>query len=153
MESLHSLKLRRFFPCTWTPTAHKSMHMSHLFLRVSAGKIKSKSNHISRKCHWLPLHPQSPQCHCNTGQISHYEDKWLHKNIITYHLTCRTSHELLKEQLIRAIGEETQRPEFPSLKNKKTNKKKPHGDLTDIFMVHLRSHTWPTKHVGTCQDT
>lgn len=56
-------------------------------------------------------------------------------------LPCRIPYELLTERLIR--GEEVQRPEFLGKKNL--------GYLTNIFMVHPSLHTWPTKHVSTCQ--
>ncbi len=122
MERLHSLKLWRFFPCTWTPTAHKSVQSARgpracTFVFACTGKIKSQGNHISRKCHWLPLHPQSHRCHYTTAQISHHEDEWVHKNTITYHLACRIPRELLTVLLIRAIGEEVHRPEFPAKKS------------------------------------
>lgn len=67
--------------------------------RVCRNNIKAY--YISRKCHWLPLHPQRPQRHYNTGQISHYEDEWLHKNTITYHSACRIYYELLTEPKVR----------------------------------------------------
>lgn len=66
-----------------------------VFFRMCRNNIKAY--YISRKCHWLPLHPQRPQRHYNTGQISHYEDEWLHKNTITYHSACRIYYELLTE--------------------------------------------------------
>lgn len=58
-------------------------------------------------------------CHYTTGQISYYEDEWLHKNTITYYLACRITYEILTELLIRAIRVEMQRHAVQGTKQKK----------------------------------
>lgn len=74
---------------------------------------KPGQSHL-QKMSLTPITPTKPPVplQYTTGQISHYEDEWVHKNTITYHSTCRIPRELLTELLIRAIGEEAQRLEF-----------------------------------------
>lgn len=112
---------------------------------MCAGKIKSESYYIARKCHWLPLHPQRPRRHYYTGQISHYKDEWVHKNTITYHSACRIPNELLTGPLIRAIGGEGTEARVPALKKILVVSQ---DSLWHIFSrTHERPSTWA--HAGT----
>lgn len=159
---------QEIFPCARTPTAQKSVQCLQVpcactFVFACVGKLKSWGNNISRICHWLPLHPQSPECYYTTDQISHYEDEWVHKNTITYHSACKIPCELLTEQLIRAIGVEAQRTEFLGRKWWKTDESflpRTHGQwglmprrtgrrsthkwqyiTTTLIYVHIHTHS------------
>lgn len=119
---------------------------------MCAGKIKSESYYIARKCHWLPLHPQRPRRHYYTGQISHYKDEWVHKNTITYHSACRIPNELLTGPLIRAIGGEGTEARVPALKKSWLFHKTLYGTsflahMSDQACGHMLRHTGTYKRI------
>lgn len=97
-----------FVQSTWFGALSLSLSDSLCICIFRVRRNNIKAYYISRKCHWLPLHSQRPQRHYNIGQISHYEDKWPHKNTITYHSACRIYYELLrgaKKETQRLVGE------------------------------------------------